>query len=53
LGVKVTVCPEHTAPDGLAEILTLGVTEGLTVIFTVLDVAVVGLAQLAVEVITQ
>ena len=39
-------------PDPLA-ILTLGVTDGLTVIVILLDVAVVGTAQDAVEVITQ
>jgi hypothetical protein len=53
VGAKVTVLPEHIAPDGFAEILILGVTDGLTVILVVGDVAVVGLTQFAVEVMTQ
>jgi hypothetical protein len=53
VAVNVTDCPAQIAPDGFALMLTDGVTEEFTVIVIALDVAVVGLAQEALEVITQ
>ena len=53
VAVKVTDVPAHIAPDGDAAILKLGVSTGLTDIVTVLEVAVTGLAQVALDVITQ
>ena len=50
VAVKVTLVPAHTAPDGLAATLTEGTTVGLTVT-AILDVAVTGLAQVALLVI--
>ena len=47
--VNVTDVPAQTAPEGLAPILTEGVTLGLTVIVIWLDVAVTGLAQVAFD----
>ena len=51
--MNTTGVPEHIAPDGDAEILTLGVSTGLTDIVILFDVAVTGLAQVALDVITQ
>jgi hypothetical protein len=53
VAVKVTDCPAQIAPDGLALMLTDGVRVVFTVIVIALDVALVGLAQEALEVITQ
>ena len=50
--VKVTLVPEQMLVD-VAETATEGTTDVLTVMVTGVDVAVVGDAQLAVEVITQ
>lgn len=50
--VKVTLAPEHI-DVAEALMLTEGVTTGLTVMFSVLLVAVVGEAQAAFEVSTQ
>jgi hypothetical protein len=53
VAVKVTEAPEQiVVPEPLA-ILTAGTTTGLTVMVTVLEVAVVGLAQAALDVSTQ
>ena len=52
VGVNVTEVPEQIFV-ALAEILALGGTVGLTVIEMLFEVAVVGDAQLAVEVIMQ
>ncbi len=53
MAVNVTEAPEQiVVPEPLA-ILTLGVTEGLTVIVRLFEVAVVGTAQAALEVNTQ
>ena len=49
----MTEVPEHIAPDGDAEILTLGVSTGLTDMVILFDVAVAGLAQVALEVKSQ
>ena len=49
---KLTVVPAHIVL-ALPEILTDGVNIGLTVILNEFDVAVVGLAHVAFEVITQ
>ena len=49
--VNVTEVPGHIAPAGIAEILIAGVRIGLTVIVMTLDVAVTGLAQVALDVI--
>ena len=49
--MKVTFVPGQIAPDGLATMLTDGVTTGFTVIVIVFEVAVVGETQLAFEVI--
>ena len=51
--MNVTEVPEHIAPDGDAEILTLGVSTGLTDIVILFDVAVTGLVQVAFDVIIQ
>ena len=45
--------PGHIDPEGTALITTDGVTTAFTVIAMVLEVAVVGVAQLNAEVITQ
>ena len=45
VAVKLTTVPAHIDPAGLAAILIVGVTVGLTVIVIALDVAVVGAAQ--------
>ena len=50
--VKVTLLPEHIVV-ALAETDMAGVTEGFTIIVTALEVAVVGDAQGAVDVMTQ
>lgn len=50
--MKVTLVPVQIVVAD-AEILTAGTTLELTVIVMLLDVAVVGTAQLALEVITQ
>ena len=50
--MKITVSPEHIVVVE-AEIDTDGVTVPLTVILVVPDVAVVGLAQVELDVITQ
>ena len=50
--MNVTEAPEHIVVVGVV-MLTDGVTAGLTVIVIAFDVAVVGDAQVAVEVITQ
>ena len=52
VAVNVTGVPEQTGPAGTATILTAGVSAGLTTIVTVLDVAVAGEGQTALEVIT-
>ena len=52
VAVNVTDVPLHIVVFGVA-ILTAGVTDGLTVMVMLFDVAVVGEAQVAVEVITQ
>ena len=52
VAVKVTFVPVHTVLPGAAAMLTDGVIE-LTVIVISLDMAVVGLAQDALLVITQ
>jgi hypothetical protein len=53
VAVNVTLCPEQIAPEGFAPMLTLGVTEVFTVIVIAFEVAVAGLAQSELEVITQ
>ena len=53
VAVKVTLVPEQIAPEGFAAILTVGVTELPTVIVIVFEVAVTGLAQVALEVMIQ
>ena len=53
VAVKVTLVPAQIVPVGLAAMDTDGVTFGVTVIVTALDVAVVGDAQVAFEVSTQ
>ena len=50
--MNVTEAPEHIVVVGVV-MLTDGVTAGLTVIVIAFDVAVLGDAQVAVEVITQ
>lgn len=52
VAVKVTLVPVHTDVE-VAEMETLGVTLGKTVKLNPLDVAVVGLTQEALLVITQ
>lgn len=52
VAVKVTLAPEQIAPDGLAAIVTDGATTGKMVIVILLEVAVVGDAQPALDVIT-
>ena len=52
MAVKVTLVPEQILLVEAA-METEGVTVVFTTIFTVFDVAVAGLAQVAVEVITQ
>ena len=50
--MKVTFVPEQTAPEGLAEILTLAAAFGFTVIVMLFDVAGLPVAQVALLVIT-
>ena len=50
--LKVTLAPAHILLPGVAAIVTSGTTEAVTDIITLLLVAVVGCAQVAVEVIT-
>ena len=52
MAVNVTLVPAQIVLPGFAEILTDGTTAAVIVIVMVLDVAVVGLAQEADEVIT-
>ena len=52
VGVKVTDVPAQMVV-ALAEMETAGVTTGFTIIVTEFEVAVVGEAQVAVDVITQ
>jgi hypothetical protein len=52
VAVKVTEVPEHIV-EAVALMETAGVTDGLTVIAMLFDVAVVGEAQVTEEVITQ
>lgn len=49
--VKVTLVPEQIVPDGLAEIETVGETIGKTTMVILFEVAVVGNAHEALEVI--
>jgi hypothetical protein len=53
VAVKVTLVPEHIAPAGTAAILTLTGRFGFTVIVTVLDVAGLPVAHVALDVNTQ
>jgi hypothetical protein len=53
VAVKVTLVPEHIAPAGTAAILTLTGRLGFTVIVTVLDVAGLPVAHVALDVNTQ
>ena len=53
VAVNVTLVPAHTAPDGLAAMLTVGADVGLTTIVIADEVAVAGLAHAKFEVITQ
>lgn len=53
LGVKVMFVPAHTGGSGFAVMLTTGVTLCVTVIVMLFDVAVAGLAHVALELITQ
>jgi hypothetical protein len=53
VAVKVTLVPAQIVDPVLAEMLIDGVTTGLIVIVIEFDVAVVGLAQVALLVITQ
>jgi hypothetical protein len=53
LAVNVTLVPVQIVLPGLAVMITEGVTNGFTVIVMAFDVAVVGLAQLALLVSTQ
>jgi hypothetical protein len=50
VAVNVTHVPPHIVPVGVELTETEGVTIGFTVYVIVLDVAVVGLAQLALDV---
>lgn len=50
VAVKFTVAPLHIAPAGLTEMVTAGVSMGLTCIAVAIDVAVAGEAQTALEV---
>lgn len=52
VAVNVTLVPAQIVFPGFAEILTDGITPEVTFIVIPWDVAVVGLAQVAVEVIT-
>ena len=51
--MNVTSVPEQIVLPGLAAMLTDGVTKGFTVIVILFEIAVVGLAQLALLVKTQ
>lgn len=53
VGVNVTDCPEQIVVEGEGVIITLGVTDGLIVIVVIVEEAVVGTAQLELEVIIQ
>jgi hypothetical protein len=53
VAVNITLVPAQIAPDGLAPILTNGLTEGLTLIVIVLLPAVAGTAQVALLVMVQ
>ena len=53
LAVSVTACPDEIVVSGLGEILTEGITVPLIDIVVVPDVSVAGLAQFALDVITQ
>ena len=53
VAVNVTDVPEQIVFPGLAEILTLAVTLGFTVITIAFDVAGLPVTQVAFEVITQ
>ena len=48
----MTEVPAHSAPEGFAVMLTVGVSTALTVIVMVFDVAVTGLAHVEFETIT-
>ena len=50
--MNVAEVPAQIVFDGDAAILTLGVSTEFTIIVTVFDVAVTGLAQVALDVIT-
>ena len=50
--MKVTEVPAQIAPKGLAEILTLAGSKGLTTIVIAFDVAGLPVAHVALEVIT-
>jgi hypothetical protein len=50
--VNVTDVPAHIVLDGDAAILTAGVNTEFTTIVMVFDVAVTGLAQVALEIIS-
>ena len=52
VAVKVTLVLTQTAPEGDAEMATMGVIVEVTVIVT-LSLAVVGLAQVALDVMVQ
>jgi hypothetical protein len=51
--VNVTDVPAHIVLEGDAAMLTVGVNTEFTIIVTVFDVAVTGLAHVALDVITQ
>ena len=51
--MKVTVLPAHAVDDGLADIVTEGVTGEVTDIVTALEVTGLEVAHAADEVITQ
>ena len=53
VAVKVTEVPAQITFPGLAVIVMVGITEGVTVIVILLLVAVVGFAQVALLVTTQ
>ena len=53
VAVKMTLVPEQIVLPGLAAMLTDGATAAVTVIVISLEEAVIGLAQVRDEVITQ
>ena len=53
VGVKVTNCPAQIGPDGLADMLTAGVTDADTTMVIALEFADCGLAQTRLEVMIQ